>query len=56
MLKKGESGLPRPKVDFLNLINGYGIEFDKFAGEDEEKSVMIVGSYTYNLAKRIILN
>lgn len=48
--KKGQSGLPRPKVDNLNLIYGFGIEFDKFAGTDEEKAVMVVGKYAYDLA------
>ena len=28
---KDSSGLPRPKVESLNLIKDYGIEFDKFA-------------------------
>lgn len=49
--KKGQSGLPRPKVKFLNLIAGFGIENDKFAGTDESKAVMIVGKYAYDLAK-----
>ncbi len=49
--KKGQSGLPRPKVDNLNLIYGFGIENDKFAGTDENKAVMIVGKYAYDLAK-----
>ena len=49
--KKGQSGLPRPKVDSLNLITGFGIEYDKFAGTDENKAVMIVGKYAYDLAK-----
>lgn len=54
--KKGQSGLPRPIVKSLTLINGYGIEFDKFAGEDEEKSVMIVGKFAYDLAKENEIN
>ena len=49
--KKGQSGLPRPKVKFLNLIEGFGIEEDKFAGKDEDSSVMIVGTFSYELAK-----
>lgn len=49
--KKGQSGLPRPKVDSLNLIYGFGIENDKFAGKDESRAVMIVGLYSYDLAK-----
>ena len=27
---KESSGMPRPKVENLNLIKDYGIEFDKF--------------------------
>ena len=49
--KKGQSGMPRPKVEQLNLIEGFGIEFDKFAGDDLNKTVMIVGTSSYNLAK-----
>lgn len=50
--KKGQSGLPRPKVKFLNLIEGFGIEEDKFAGKDENSTVMIVGTFSYELAKQ----
>ena len=50
--KKGQSGLPRPKVNELNLIYKFGIEKDKFAGKDEEKSVMVVGSVAYELAQK----
>lgn len=48
--KKGQSGLPRPTVQNLNIIEGYGIEFDKFAGQDENKAVMIVGKIAYDIA------
>lgn len=48
--KKGQSGLPRPIVKELNIIEGYGIEFDKFAGKDENKAVMIVGKIAYDIA------
>lgn len=49
--KKGQSGLPRPKVDILELILDFGIKDDKFAGKDIDKAVMIVGKTTYDLAK-----
>lgn len=49
--KKGDSGLPRPKTQTLTLIEGYGIQDDKFANKDLNKTVMIVGDYTYKLAK-----
>jgi MOSC domain-containing protein YiiM len=50
--KKGQSGLPRPIVDELNIINGFGIQDDKFAGKDEDKAVMIVGTIAYEIAKK----
>lgn len=49
--KKGQSGLPRPRVDKLELILDFGIKEDKFAGKDIDKTVMIVGKYAYDLAK-----
>ncbi len=48
--KKGQSGLPRPKVDFLNAIKDYGIENDKFVLKDLDSTVMIVGTYSYKMA------
>lgn len=48
--KKGESGSPRPMVNELNLIEGYGIEFDKFANKDLDSTVMIVGLPSYKIA------
>lgn len=54
--KKGQSGLPRPEVDKLSLIYEFGILNDKFAGEDEDKSVMIVGKYAYDLANENEIN
>ena len=48
---KGTSGLPRPKTKELQLIKDYGILHDKFAGDDLEKSVMIIGKRSYDIAK-----
>lgn len=48
---KESSGLPRPKVENLNLIKDYGIENDKFAGKRLEQTVMIVGVESYEIAK-----
>lgn len=48
---KNTSGLPRPIVNNLEIISGFGIKNDKFAGIDEEKTVMIVGLIAYNIAK-----
>ncbi len=50
--KKGQSGLPRPHVDSLDIICGYGIKDDKFAGKDEEKAVMLVGKIAYDIASK----
>jgi len=48
----GSSGLPRPVVKSLELIEGYGIKDDKFADDDLDKSVMIVGQNSYDIAKK----
>ena len=48
--RKGQSGLPRPKVNELNIISGFGIEFDRFAGQEEHKAVMLVGKIAYDIA------
>ena len=44
------SGLPRPTVEHLELVEGYGIKGDKFAGDDLDKTVMIVGQNSYDIA------
>lgn len=54
--KKGQSGLPRPQVENLQLILGYGIKEDKFAGDDENRAVMVVGKYSYDIAKENDIN
>lgn len=48
---KSSKGFPRPIVEELLLIEGYGIEGDKFAGDNLEKTVMIVGKNSYDIAK-----
>ena len=48
---KESSGMPRPKVENLNLIKDYGIENDKFAGKKLEQTVMVVGLKSYEIAK-----
>lgn len=48
---KESNGLPRPKVELLNLIEGFGIQNDKFAGKKLEQTVMIVGVKSYEIAK-----
>jgi MOSC domain-containing protein YiiM len=47
---KESNGLPRPLVNSLSLIEGYGIENDKFAGKKLEQTVMIVGLKSYEIA------
>uniref|UniRef100_UPI004048A489 MOSC domain-containing protein n=2 Tax=Aliarcobacter sp. TaxID=2321116 RepID=UPI004048A489 len=49
--KKESSGLPRPRVEKLNLIENFGIEDDKFAGKKLEQTVMVVGIESYKIAK-----
>ena len=53
---KESSGLPRPKVENLNLIVDFGIENDKFAGKKLEQTVMIVGLESYKIAKNNGIN
>ena len=48
---KESSGLPRPIVPMLNLIEDYGIQNDKFAGKKLDQTVMIVGVKSYEIAK-----
>ena len=48
---KNSSGLPRPRVEKLILIEGFGIENDKFAGDELHKTVMIIGLKSYKIAK-----
>ena len=49
---KESSGLPRPTVLELNLIENYGIENDKFAGKKLDQTVMIVGLKSYEIANQ----
>ncbi|MDD3008984.1 MAG: MOSC domain-containing protein [Arcobacter sp.] len=53
---KESSGLPRPKVKELNLIENFGIENDKFAGKKLEQTVMIVGLKSYEMASEENIN
>ena len=48
---EGQSGLPRPKATHLDLLRGYGILGDKFAGKALDQTVMIVGQRAYDLAR-----
>jgi len=46
----GTSGV-REEKDSITLKENYGIEGDKFANKELHKSVMIVGTKPYNMAK-----
>lgn len=48
---KGFKGSVRPKVEKLEMIKDHGIKDDKFAAKDIERSVMIVGTIAYDIAK-----
>ena len=48
---KESSGMPRPKVENLNLIKDFGIENDKFAGKKLDQTVMVVGLKSYEIAQ-----
>jgi len=41
----------RPSVAQLNLIQGHGIEHDRYAGKDLSRTVMIIGKRAYDIAK-----
>ncbi|KAB7886285.1 MOSC domain-containing protein [Poseidonibacter ostreae] len=53
---KDSSGLPRPIVKYLDILKGHGIKNDKFAGKDEDKSVMVVGKKAYDISKENGIN
>lgn len=48
---KESKSMPRPKVNSLNLILNHGIENDKFALKDLDKTVMVLGKNSYELSK-----
>jgi MOSC domain-containing protein YiiM len=47
---KGYKSGVRPKVEKLHFIKDHGIENDKFAGKNLDRTVMIVGTKAYDLA------
>ena len=50
--KKGQSGLPRPISQKLEILLNQGIKNDKFAGKNILKDVMIVGKIAYDIAEK----
>ena len=53
---KNSSGFPRPIVEQLDIIKDYGIKHDKFAGKNQDKTVMIVGLKAYTIAEENGIN
>ncbi len=49
--KRGKQTKIRPVVDELVMIKNYGIKNDKFAGKNENSTVMIIGKKAYDIAK-----
>lgn len=43
-----ERGFPRPGVQAVKLIAGYGIEGDRKAGKREQRAVLLMGQATYH--------
>ena len=48
---ESHQSVPRPVTDKLECIEGHGINHDKFAGKDLERTVMIVGQKAYDMAE-----
>lgn len=48
----GFEGSVRPKADQLEFIVDHGIKNDKFAGKKLHRSVMLVGTIAYDIAKQ----
>jgi MOSC domain-containing protein YiiM len=53
---ESKGSMPRPKVETLNLIKDFGIQNDKFAKKDLDKTVMILGINSYEKAKENSIN
>ena len=49
--KRGNKDKQRPVVGELVMIKNYGIKYDKFAGKNENSTVMIIGKKAYDIAK-----
>ena len=50
--KEKLKGIKRPAVKSLQLIESHGIEDDRYAGGDLDRSVMIVGKIAYDTARK----
>ncbi|WP_135257699.1 MOSC domain-containing protein [Thermus caldilimi] len=45
------SGLPKPQVEVLELIAGFGAKGDRHAGKDPERAVLVAGLPAYEKAR-----
>jgi len=50
--KEKLKGIKRPAVKSLQLIESHGIEDDRYAGGDLDRSVMVVGKIAYDTARK----
>ncbi|GAB5603551.1 MOSC domain-containing protein [Thermus sp. FJN-A] len=46
------SGLPKPQVEALELVAGFGAKGDRHAGKDPERAVLVAGLAAYERAQR----
>lgn len=53
---KDYKGQIRPVVNYLELIEGYGIKYDKFAGKNLDSTVLITGLKAYEIASSSGIN
>ncbi|WP_114311924.1 MOSC domain-containing protein [Thermus caldifontis] len=45
------SGLPKPRVETLELVAGFGAKGDRHAGKDPDRAVLVAGLLSYEKAK-----
>ncbi|MDM7324042.1 MAG: MOSC domain-containing protein [Thermus sp.] len=45
------SGLPKPKVETLELVAGFGAKGDRHAGKDPDRAVLVAGLAAYQRAE-----
>lgn len=50
--KKKLTSIKRPEVKSLKLIESYGIDGDRYAGTNLDRSVMVVGKIAYEIAQQ----
>jgi len=48
---ESNQSVPRPLAEKLECVEGHGIRYDKFAGKDLARAVMIVGQKAYDMAE-----